>query len=508
MTYDAVIIGGGLGGLTSAAILAKEGKKVLVLERFARVGGYATAWNRDGITVEGVLHEIDDIGKGSHKATLLSKLGIYDKLEFVAPNEFYRVVANGMDFTVPNGYENIKKFFVDNFPHEKNGLDMFFGGLDSIYKEVSALSSLKGIKALKLLLFPIFFGSLLKYDKKSFGEFLDECIKDDRLKLLLSANLGYYSDNPYSLGLLFFTMAQMSYYLGGGHFVKGGSQIFSDALADAIRQNGGEIITKAEAIKIETRGETATGVIYRHNSVDKKLDRRVTAKVIINNASPLWAIDALDNKDAVSKKDMEAFQTSEIAPSCFGVYIILKEGNAPKSRAYGTHIFTPCCGLSDALKSTYTPFDTRPFSIADYGAIDSGLSDGKDLRLVTIFALDRYDDWVNLDKESYKEQKEAAAKILLKRAAEVYPDILESIHSYEVATPLTMERYTKNPKGAIYGFMQNVAQSGRHRKKFASVLPNLLNASAWGEIGGGYSGAMYGGEFAAKKALKILGKMK
>jgi prolycopene isomerase len=71
-----------------------------------------------------------------------------------------------------------------------------------------------------------------------------------------------------------------------------------------------------------------------------------------------------------------------------------------------------------------------------------------------------------------------------------------------------MERYTKNPKGAIYGFMQTSTQSGRYRKKFASILPNILNASAWGEIGGGYSGAMYGGEFAAKKALKLLGETK
>lgn len=130
------------------------------------------------------------------------------------------------------------------------------------------------------------------------------------------------------------------------------------------------------------------------------------------------------------------------------------------------------------------------------------------MRLVAIFATDRYDDWANLDEVIYEERKKEVAETLLKRAAEIYPDILESIHSYEAATPITMERYTKNPKGAIYGFMQTSTQSGRYRKKFASILPNILNASAWGEIGGGYSGAMYGGEFAAKKALKLLGETK
>lgn len=508
MMYDAVVVGGGIGGLTSAAILAKEGKKVLLLEQFARVGGYATAWKREGITVEGVLHEIDDIGVGSQKANLLRRLGIYDKLEFVAPKEFHRVIADGIDMTVPHGYENIKKFFADNFPHEKEGLDIFFSGIDAIYDEVTELSSIKGIGVAKLLLFPLFFKSLIKYDKKSYGEFLDECIKDERLKLLISANLGYYTDNPYNLGLLFFAMAQGSYYRGGGYFVKGGSQLFSDAFADSIRQNGGEIITRAEAVKIETRGGKATGVVYRQTGAQKIPDKRAVAKVVINNASPSWAINALDDKDSVPQKKYTDFTKSQISPSCFGIYALIKGERAPNNRPYSTHVFTPYSGLGDVSHGIYAPFEKRPFAIADYGAIDSGLSNGKDLRLVAIFATDRYDDWANLDEVIYEERKKEVAETLLKRAAEIYPDILESIHSYEAATPITMERYTKNPKGAIYGFMQTSTQSGRYRKKFASILPNILNASAWGEIGGGYSGAMYGGEFAAKKALKLLGETK
>ena len=143
----------------------------------------------------------------------------------------------------------------------------------------------------------------------------------------------------------------------------------------------------------------------------------------------------------------------------------------------------------------YATFDARTFSVADYGAIDSGLTN-EDKRLITITAIDRYDDWVK--DGTYNAKKDAAAKILLERASQIYPDIKTDLISYEVATPLTNERYTHNSKGAIYGYAQTINQSGRFRKKFAKILPNIINASAWGEIGGGYSGAIYGGFIAAK----------
>ena len=46
--YDAIIIGSGIGSLTTAAILSKEGKKVLVLERHYTVGGFTHIFKRKG----------------------------------------------------------------------------------------------------------------------------------------------------------------------------------------------------------------------------------------------------------------------------------------------------------------------------------------------------------------------------------------------------------------------------------------------------------------------------
>ncbi|RAX58369.1 hypothetical protein CCZ01_02835 [Helicobacter monodelphidis] len=59
MKYDTIIIGSGLGGLTCGATLAKNGKKVLVLEQHNLIGGCATCFKRKGMLIDAGLHELD-----------------------------------------------------------------------------------------------------------------------------------------------------------------------------------------------------------------------------------------------------------------------------------------------------------------------------------------------------------------------------------------------------------------------------------------------------------------
>lgn len=59
--YDAIVIGSGLGGLTAGALVAKEGRKVLLLEQGDTFGGAASLFKRKGFSVEAGLHEIDGL---------------------------------------------------------------------------------------------------------------------------------------------------------------------------------------------------------------------------------------------------------------------------------------------------------------------------------------------------------------------------------------------------------------------------------------------------------------
>ncbi len=71
MQYDVIIIGPGLAGLAAGAKLAKEGKKVLLLEQLFQVGGCATQFKRKEFTFEVSLHELNGLNKEDHIYKLL-----------------------------------------------------------------------------------------------------------------------------------------------------------------------------------------------------------------------------------------------------------------------------------------------------------------------------------------------------------------------------------------------------------------------------------------------------
>jgi len=88
MKNDIIVIGAGLGGLFSGAKLAKEGKKVLLIEQHTIPGGCATVFKRKGYTFEVGLHEMDGLHEDDFKVNIFKDLNIYEKVEFLEIPEF------------------------------------------------------------------------------------------------------------------------------------------------------------------------------------------------------------------------------------------------------------------------------------------------------------------------------------------------------------------------------------------------------------------------------------
>jgi len=83
MTYDAIIIGPGLGGLSCGAYLAKKGWKVLILEKHSKPGGYATSFKRGDFNFNASLHMINGVGKGQNMYRFLEDCGVAGSIEFL-----------------------------------------------------------------------------------------------------------------------------------------------------------------------------------------------------------------------------------------------------------------------------------------------------------------------------------------------------------------------------------------------------------------------------------------
>jgi phytoene dehydrogenase-like protein len=182
--YDVIIIGAGLGGLTAGAKLAKEGRKVLLVEQHYVVGGCATIFKRKDFTFEVGLHQLDGLHDKDPKKKIFAELGVFDHVEFIKIDEFYRFKNNRLDFTIPANAELAIAKLCQKFPHEKKGIRKFFQKINAIYEEVTRLPEKHWQRLLLIPVFPFLYPNLTLAIKQTLGSFLDSIIKDQDLKLL------------------------------------------------------------------------------------------------------------------------------------------------------------------------------------------------------------------------------------------------------------------------------------------------------------------------------------
>jgi len=150
--------------------------------------------------------------------------------------------------------------------------------------------------------------------------------------------------------------------------------------------------------------------------------------------------------------------------------------------------------LRDVASTNHSGFENKHFILTDYSQLDSGLTpNGKSF--AAIVCTDYAEYWKHLSKEAYLKEKDRVSHLLINRLEQYLPGVAKNIEYFDAATPLTIERYTSNPAGSIYGFAQSP-------QKVAAVnilkfVDNLFIASAWDKFGGGFSAVIYSGYFTA-----------
>jgi len=126
MNYDVVIIGAGLGGLTAGAKLAREGKKILVIEQHTQPGGCATTFKRGQFTLEVGLHEMDGPSPKDMKTKIFNDLEVFGNVEFIKVPEFFRFVNDRCSVTVPHDPVQAAEILTEMFPGEAMGIKVYF----------------------------------------------------------------------------------------------------------------------------------------------------------------------------------------------------------------------------------------------------------------------------------------------------------------------------------------------------------------------------------------------
>lgn len=477
MKHDVIVVGAGLGGLTAGAKLAREGKKVLVIEQHSKPGGCATTFKRGSYTLEVGLHEMNGPSPSDMKTRVFNDLEVTPNVEFLKVPEFYHFTNGRHSLTIPHDPERAKEVLVKEFPGETDSIQAYFDQILNPKRKASAPGQEK---------------------ERSIGEFLDSITGNEDLKLVLLGNLGYFHDDPYSLSLTYYSAAQGSYYKGGGSFIRGGSQKLSDYLAGYIRNHGGEVLLNHIVTGLIPEGLRLGGVTFRKKSGSSSETLTAYADEIIANMSMPGLSELLPEEDASGV--LAAIQGQRPGASLLTVYFgFRKPLSEIGSLYYSTFVFDSSVKTqSDIIKNNRSDFGQRSFAFVDYGQVDSALApEGKSVG--AICCIDYPDDWEKLSKEEYKSKKEETAQIFIRRLEKLIPGSSSLIEYCEIGTPLTVKRYTLNPEGAVYGFAQ---VPSRPAVNYSGIFDNLHFASAWGSLGGGFSGTILSGYLCAVGILR------
>ena len=249
-SYDVIVIGAGLGGLTAAALLARAGRKTLLIERNHGVGGAASTYKSGDLIVEASLHETSDPHDPvDPKHHVLARAGVLNEVEWVPTGSLYEVRGGpvGVPFVLAEGLAAARGALAERFPSTRAGIGAVLSEMECIATGLGTLS--RGREAIrepgKALSALIKLRPLVKGWRLSLAQRFDRAFGDDEAaKCALAANLAYWHDDPDRLWWVLFAVAQGGYLASGGRYIRGGSQRLSNALARALKAEGGEIVLR------------------------------------------------------------------------------------------------------------------------------------------------------------------------------------------------------------------------------------------------------------------------
>ena len=257
-TFDTIIIGAGIGGLTTGNLLAKNGQSVLILEKHFQVGGYVTTYKRKKYPMD-VVHVIGGLKNDTPLDRIFKYLNLYSKVQFNKIEKTFIYKLPGYDISCYTDIEKYRTELKDNFSEEAKNIDRILDEMTKIWEQI--LVSYYSPSILKLAPYPIKFAKLVKYQHWTFEKFLNQFTADHKLKKVLSAGWGYNGLNMSRVSALYMIAMLMSYQTGGAWYPRRGYQNLSNAFAENFKEFGGTIKTSTEVERIIIKDKTAVGAV-------------------------------------------------------------------------------------------------------------------------------------------------------------------------------------------------------------------------------------------------------
>ncbi|MFO8071946.1 MAG: NAD(P)/FAD-dependent oxidoreductase [Polyangia bacterium] len=488
----AVVIGSGLGSLTAAAYLAKNGFPVTVVEQRRSPGGYAAGFERAGgrFDFDVSLHQTPV--HGTSTARILRDLGVWDELELVRLPELCRIVAPGLDVSLPQtDPDGVVGELSRLFPAEKSGIRGFVDEICKVADEINRMPILLGIW--QKMIFPFEYPRVWKARNSTAARIVRRHTEDPRLASLLATFWNYCGLPPERLSGFYFSVATGQYVNNGAYCVAPRSRALTDALAGAVEKHGGRILLGKRVELIVVEDAAVAGVELSSGDA-------LPAGAVLSGASGPETFDELLPPGVLPRKYRSRLARCRPSISTFVVWLGLDGDVRDRISTYENFLFSSYD--HDETYEAHLNADPHRaclavtvFDNAFQGYSRPGTS------TVGIMFLCGYEPWRRFEddyfagrKQAYDSEKARLARILIDRAEQhLIPGLSKMIEVMEVATPLTNRRFTGNAGGAVFGYEQSLQNAFIRRLPNRTPLKGLYLASAWGFPGGGLTGAMGSG---------------
>ncbi|KAI3924468.1 hypothetical protein MKW98_032669 [Papaver atlanticum] len=449
--YDAIVIGSGIGGLVAGTQLAVKGANVLVLEKYVIPGGSSGYYEKDGYTFDvgsSVMFGFSDKGNLNLITRALAAVGC--EMEVIPdPTTVHFHLPNNLSVLVHRESGDFITELTNKFPHEKEGINKFYG---VCWKIFNALNSLE-LKSLEepLYLFGQFFQKPLEcltlayYLPQNAGAIARKFIQDPQLLSFIDAECFIVSTvNALQTPMINASMVLCDRHFGGINYPVGGVGGIAKSLAKGLLDKGSNIMYRANVASIILEDKKAVGVKLSDG-------RELFAKTIISNATRWDTFGKLLKGNELPKEEEDFQKVYVKAPSFLSIHMAVKAEVLPSGT--DCHHFV----LEDDWTSLEKPYGSIFLSIPT--VLDSSLAP-KGHHILHIFTTSCIEDWKGLPQRDYDAKKERVADEIISRLEKkLFPGLKSAIVFKEVGTPKTHRRFLARDDGT-YGPMPRKIPKG------------------------------------------------
>lgn len=442
-----IIVGGGIAGLVAGVYARQSGMETTILEMHSIPGGNSTSWRRKGYLFEGGMHWLVGSKEGTALNQAWKEVGaLQENNPVYYKDPFITYLHQGEKICLYRDVDKLRDHFMKVSPEDKAAINQLVKDIKAVRKVSMPMMDVKGAKVKYKSSFSIkeimkmlsALPSMNKAGKITNIEYASK-FKHPGIRTLLENIVG---DKNYTASSVLFTLGGLS--IGDSGYPKGGSLQMAQNIANTYTSLGGEIKYNTKVDQVIVKDGKATGVIV--NGVVHEAD------AVIVTMDALSAVHTLFDQPLQDSWVQDMKDTTELAASTFislGVKTDLK--HLPESMLFPLEEPITMMGITYSYLGFYNYANFKGYAPEGSTAMTS------------VLLGDSYLEWKKVKEEgNYQAKKEEIAKIIIEKLNTFIPETKDKVEVYDVATPLTYERYC----GTYHGSWMSVMYPGMKQQQY------------------------------------------